>query len=461
MAIAASPNLDVESLRRALTGQVFTPEDAGYDDAHRLFIPVYDGVRPAVVAQVADTSDIATVLTVARETGLELAIRSGGHSAAGHSTTDGGIVIDMRGLKSLEIDVESRTAWAESGLSAAEYSNETNAVGMATGLGDTGSVGLGGITLGGGIGFLVRKHGMTIDSLLAAEVVTANGEVVHVDEDSHPDLFWAIRGGGGNFGVATKFNLRLQPLDKIVGGMMVLPATTDTIVAFIGEAEQAPEELSTIANVMSCPPLPFVPEEIHGSLVIMALVAWCGEIDEGQKVMDRFRAIAQPIADMVQEMPYPEIYGPEDEEYRPMAVAQTMWADSFDGATAETILRFLEDSDAPMRVAQLRVLGGAMARVPNDATAFAHRDRKMMINVASFYEGPSDRPRREAWVFDFAEALSDGDPSGYVGFLADEGPDRVRAAYPGDTWERLRRVKAKYDPDNLFRLNQNIPPERP
>ncbi len=427
-------------------------------DAHRLFIPVYDGVRPAAVAQVADASDIATVLTIARETGVELAIRSGGHSAAGHSTTDGGIVIDLRSLKSLEIDVESRTAWADSGLTAAEYSNETNAVGLATGLGDTGSVGLGGITLGGGIGFLVRKHGMTIDSLLAAEVVTADGEVVLADEESHPDLFWAIRGGGGNFGVATKFQLRLQPLDRIVGGMMVLPATVDTIVGFIAEAEQAPEELSTIANVMSCPPLPFVPEEIHGSLVIMALVAWCGDIDEGQKVMDRFRRLAQPIADMVQEMPYPEIYGPEDEEYRPLAVARTLWADRFDQTTAETILGFLEASDAPMRVAQLRVLGGAMARVPNDATAFAHRDRKMMINVASFYEGPDDRQRRETWVSDFSKALSNGDLSGYVGFLADEGQDRVRAAYPGGTWDRLRRVKAQYDPDNLFRLNQNIPP---
>ena len=461
MAITASPNLDVESLRRALTGRVFTPEDAGYDDAHRLFIPVYDGVRPAVIAQVADASDIATVLTIARATGLELAIRSGGHSAAGHSTADGGIVIDMRSLKSLEIDVESRTAWADSGLTAAEYSNETNAVGLATGLGDTGSVGLGGITLGGGIGFLVRKHGMTIDSLLGAELVTATGDVVHADEESHPDLFWAIRGGGGNFGVATQFKLRLQPLDRIVGGMMVLPATTDTIVGFIAEAEQAPDELSTIANVMSCPPLPFVPEEIHGSLVIMALVAWCGDLEEGQKLMDRFRDLAQPIADMVQEMPYPEIYGPEDEEYRPLAVARTLWADSFDSATAETILGFLEDSDAPMRVAQLRVLGGAMSRVSNDATAFAHRDRKMMVNVASFYEGPDDRGRREAWVSDFAKALSNGDLSGYVGFLADEGQERVRAAYPGATWERLRRVKAQYDPDNLFRLNQNIPPASP
>ncbi len=461
MAITASPNLDVESLRRALTGQVFTPEDAGYEYAHRLFIPVYDGVRPAVVAQVANASDIATVLTIARETGLELAIRSGGHSAAGHSTADGGIVIDMRGLKSLEIDVESRTAWADTGLTAAAYSNETNAVGLATGLGDTGSVGLGGITLGGGIGFLVRKHGMTIDSLVAAELVTANGEVVHADQESHPDLFWAIRGGGGNFGVATRFKLRLQALDKIVGGMMVLPATTDTIVGFIAEAEQAPEELSTIANVMSCPPLPFVPEKIHGRLVIMALVAWCGDLEEGQKVVDRFRGLARPIADMVQEMPYPEIYGPEDEEYRPLAVARTLWADNFDAATAETILGFLEDSDAPMRVAQLRVLGGAMSRVPNDATAFAHRDRKMMVNVASFYEGPDDRARREAWVSDFAKALSNGDPSGYVGFLADEGQERVRAAYPGGAWDRLRRVKAQYDPDNLFRLNQNIPPSKP
>jgi len=458
MSIAARPNIDVERLRQALTGQVFTPEEDRYEDAHRLFIPVYDDVRPAAVAQVADASDIATVLTIARETGVELAIRSGGHSAAGHSSTDGGIVIDLRSLISLEIDVESRTAWADSGLTAAEYSNETNAVGLATGLGDTGSVGLGGITLGGGIGFLVRKHGMTIDSLLAAEVVTAGGEVVRADEDSHPDLFWAIRGGGGNFGVATKFQLRLQPLDTIVGGMMVLPATADTIVGFIAEAEQAPEELSTIANVMSCPPLPFVPEEIHGSLVIMALVAWCGDIDEGQKVMDRFRRLAQPIADMVQEIPYPEIYGPEDEEYRPLAVARTLWADRFDQTTADTILGFLEASDAPMRVAQLRVLGGAMARVPNDATAFAHRNRKMMINVASFYEGPDDRQQRETWVSDFAKALTNGDLSGYVGFLADEGQERVRAAYPGETWERLRGVKAQYDPDNLFRLNQNIPP---
>ncbi|MGH8873479.1 MAG: FAD-binding oxidoreductase [Acidimicrobiia bacterium] len=457
MTAAANRALDLERLRREVTGRVITSGDAEYDNTRTLFAGGID-THPGVIVQVADGSDVATVLATARETGLDLAVRSGGHSAAGHGSTEGGIVLDVRGLKALEVDLESNTAWAESGLTAAEYSSGTGAHGLATGLGDTGSVGLGGIALGGGIGYLVRKHGLTIDSLLAAEIVTADGDLVVADVGSHPDLFWAIRGGGGNFGVATRFRLRLQPIDTIVGGMMILPATTDTIVGFIAEAEAAPEELSTIANVMTCPPMPFVPEELHGTLVIMGLLAWCGDIDEGQKVMDRFRALAPPIADMVQPIPYPEIYPPEDEEYRPLAVARTMWADSFEQGTAETILEYLEDSDAPMRVAQLRVLGGAMARVPNEATAFAHRERKMMINVASFYEGPGDLPRREAWVSDFAKTLSDGDLTGYVGFLADEGEDRVRAAYPGPTWERLRQVKAKYDPTNLFRLNQNIPP---
>ncbi len=453
-----SRSLDVATLRRNVTGQVFTPDDAGYGEAQRLFTPVYDRVRPAVIVQVAAAKDVAVVVRTARETGLDLAVRSGGHSAAGHSTTDGGIVLDVRALKGLDLDVASGTAWAGAGLTAAEYTTRTGAHGLATGFGDTGTVGLGGITLGGGIGFLVRKHGMTIDSLLAAEVVTAAGETLQVDHESHPDLFWAVRGGGGNFGVATRFRFRLQPIGNIVGGLLMLPATNEVITGFIAEAESAPDELSTIANVMNAPPMPFIPEEQHGSLVVMALMAWCGEIGEGQKVMDRFRALAPPITDMLQEMPYSQIYMEEEEEYRPLAVARTMWTDDFDAAGANTILEHLRSSDAPMRVAQLRVLGGAMARVPNHATAFAHRDRKMMINVASFYEGPDDRPTREAWVEELAKALSNGDPGGYVGFLADEGDDRTRAAYPGPTWDRLRGIKSRYDPENLFRLNQNVPP---
>ncbi|MEX1133371.1 MAG: FAD-binding oxidoreductase [Acidimicrobiia bacterium] len=447
---------DIQSLRWQLTGRVITPDDAGYDEARMMFDGGLDP-HPAVIAQVADTADVARVVTIARDGGIELAVRSGGHSVAGHSTTDGGLVLDLRAMKRIDIDVADRTAWAETGLSAVEYTQATAEHGLVTGFGDTGSVGIGGITLGGGVGFLVRKHGLTIDSLLAAEVVTADGRVMMADAETNPDLFWAIRGGGGNFGVATRFHYRLQPIDTIVGGMMILPASAGAIGRFIAESEAAPEELSTIANVMNCPPMPFVPEELHGSLVIMGLVAWCGEVEAGQKMMKRLAGDAEPIADMTGPISYPELYPPE-EDYHPTAVARTMFADSFDETTAETILDHLAASDASLRVTQLRVLGGAMARVPNENTAFAHRDRKLMINVAAFYEGPEDLPRREEWVTELAGILSKGDERGYIGFLANEGQDRVRAAYPGATWDRLGRVKAKYDPDNLFRLNQNIPP---
>jgi FAD/FMN-containing dehydrogenase len=446
----------IQRLRQELTGEVIAPDDAGYDQARLMFSGGLDP-HPAAIVQVADAADVARVVTFARETGLEFAVRSGGHSAAGHSTTDRGIVLDLRAMKHLEVDVEARTAWAEAGLTAAEYTQATAEHGLVTGFGDTGSVGIGGITLGGGVGYLVRKYGLTIDSLLAAEIVTADGEVVMADAETNPDLFWAIRGGGGNFGVATRFQYRLQPIDTIVGGMIILPATASAIARFIAEAEAAPEELSTIANVMNCPPMPFVPEELHGSLVIMGLVAWCGEVEAGQEMVKRLAGDTEPIADMTGPIAYPELYPPE-EDYHPTAVAKTMLADSFDEATAQVILDKLAASDASLRVAQLRVLGGAMARIPNEDTAFAHRDRKLMINVAAFYEGVEDLPRREDWVAELAGILSKGDERGYAGFLADEGQDRVRAAYPGETWDRLRRVKAKYDPDNLFRLNQNIPP---
>ena len=446
----------VESLHRQLTGRVITPDHDGYDEARIMF---YGGLdpHPAAIAQVADTADVALVVRIAREHGIELAVRSGGHSVAGHSTTEGGLVLDLRAMKRLDVDVANKTAWAETGLTAVEYTQATAEHGLVTGFGDTGSVGLGGITLGGGVGYLVRKHGLTIDSLLAAEIVTADGQVVMADAENHPDLFWAIRGGGGNFGVATRFQYRLHPIDTIVGGLMILPASAGAIARFIAESEAAPEELSTIANVMNCPPMPFVPEEFHGSLVIMGLVAWCGEVEAGQQMMKRLAGDTEPIADTTGPISFPELYPPE-EDYHPTAVARTMFADSFDEATAQIILDHLAASDASLRAVQLRVLGGAVARIPNEETAFAHRDRKLMINVAAFYEGPEDFPQREEWVVELAGILNKGDERGYSGFLANEGQDRVRAAYPGATWDRLRQVKAKYDPDNVFRLNQNIPP---
>ena len=459
MTSSVEPGTSLARLRDRLEGRLITPSDPDYDATRSVVDGNFDG-RPAAIARVAHADDVARVVTFARETGMELAVRSGGHSGAGHGTTDGGLVIDLRELKGLDIDPVARTAWAGTGLTAVEVTTAAAAHNLGIGFGDTGSVGIGGITLGGGIGYLVRRDGMTIDNLLAAEIVTADGELLRVDEGSHPDLFWAIRGGGGNFGVATRFLYRLQPLEQIVGGMLILPATAETVAGFMAAAEDAPEELSTIANMMNCPPMPFVPEEHHGSLIIFGLLCYAGEADAGERAMAPFRALAEPLADLVKPMPYPEMFPPEDPDYRPTAVARTMFMDTFDADDAATIVERLAASDASLRAVQLRVLGGAMARVPGDATAFAHRSSRIMAIVVSFYEGAEDRERRNAWVQDLAAALHQGYDGAYVNFLSDEGPDRVRAAYPGPTWERLAQVKATYDPTNLFRRNQNVPPAR-
>ena len=348
--------------------------------------------------------------------------------------------------------------WAGSGSTASEVTLAAAEHGLAIGFGDTGSVGIGGITLGGGVGFLSRKYGLTIDSLLAAEIVTADGEVHIVDEEYHPELYWALRGGGGNFGVVTRFEYRLAPVDRVIGGMIMLPATPEAVAGFISLSEEAPDELTTMANIMSCPPMPFVPPELVGETVIFGLVMWCGDLDEGRRLMDRVRSLADPLMDMLDEISYPEIYMPDDEEYQPLATSLTGFTSGVDESQIAAIIEAIGSSDAPMRVVQLRVLGGAIERVPNDATAYAHRDRAMMVNVASFYTDEEEKPRRQTWVRDLWTTITDGDSAGYVGFLGDEGPERVRAAYPGDTWDRLRAVKKRYDPDNLFRGNQNIPP---
>ena len=450
-------SISISKLRADVDGRVIAPEDDEYDQARALF---YGGMdrHPAAIVRVKDDMDVVRVVALARESGLQLAVRSGGHSIPGHSVSEGGIVIDLADMRALEIDVEARTAWAQTGLTALGFTTAAAEHGLGVGFGDTGSVGIGGITLGGGVGYLVRKYGLTIDDLLAADIVTADGDVRRVDAEHEPDLFWAIRGGGGNFGVATRFRFRLHEIDTVVGGMLLLPANVDTIAGFMAEAEAAPEELSSIANIMKAPPMPFVPEEAHGKLVIMALMTYAGDPEAGQGALAPFRALAEPVADLLRPMPYPEVYPPEEEEYHPVATARTMFVDTIGRAEAETILEHLGTSTAMMGVAQLRTLGGAMARVPADATAFAHRQSKIMVNVAALYERPDEVAVHGPWVEAFAAALHQDDDGAYVNFLGDEGEARIRAAYPGSTWDRLRQIKARYDPTNLFRLNQNIPP---
>src|SRR5215212_8823510 len=448
----------IQVLSSKVRGQLIRSENDGYDEARTVFYGGFDRY-PAAIVQAEDATDVSRVVALARESNLELAVKSGGHSLAAHGVSEGGIVLDLSKMKNLEIDVEGRTAWAETGLTAGEYTAAAAAHGLATGFGDTRSVGIGGITLGGGVGYLVRKHGLTIDDLLAADLVTADGELLRVDAERHPDLFWAIRGGGGNFGVATRFQYRLHEVDTIVGGMLILPATPEVVASFVAEAEAAPEELSAIANVMTAPPMPFLPAEMQGQLIIMAMLVYAGEVEAGERAITLFRGLAEPIADMVKPMPYPEIYPPEEEDYHPIGSGRTMFLEAIDGAVGQTIVDHLQNSSAQMAVAQIRVLGGALARVPAEATAFAHRGSRIMVNVAALYEHPDEAAVYEPWVTDFAAALHQGGEVGaYVGFLGEEGEARVRDAYPGSTWKRLAEIKDRYDPTNLFRLNQNIPP---
>ena len=449
--------LSTPQLPRDLEGQVLTPEDHAYDEARTVFAAHIDR-RPALIARVAGPDDIARVIAHARETGSELAVRSGGHSPAGHGVSDGGIVIDLSALRSFELDAAGRTAWAGAGLTAGAFTVAAGEHGLATGFGDTGSVGIGGITLAGGIGFLVRKHGLTIDNLLAAEIVTADGRLRRVDAETEPELFWALRGGGGNFGVVTRLKYRLHPVDTVLGGLLVLPATPEVIAGFVAEAEAAPDELSTIANVMPAPPLPFVPEELHGSPVVMARMVYAGDVEAGRRAVAPFRALAEPVADLLRPMQYPEMY-PDEQGHRPVAVARTMFAGSVGSRQAETILERIGESSATMAACEIRVLGGAMARVPADATAFAHRQSRIMINVAAIYDpSTSERSEHAAWV---ARAL---------GRARRRRPRRLRrpprrrgrGARPRGVPRRdvgaAGRGKATYDPDNVFRLNQNIPP---
>jgi FAD/FMN-containing dehydrogenase len=455
--VKTTAEIPTSDLRADLSGELILPDDPGYDDARAVFFTGFDS-RPAAIVRVADSYDVARVVNFARETGIELAVRSGGHSRVGHGTSEGGIVLDLAEMHAVEIDAHGRTAWAQTGVKAGDYTRATGERGLATGLGDTASVGIAGITLGGGMGFLVRKYGLTIDDVLGAELVTASGELVTVDEENHPDLFWALRGGGGNFGVTTRLRFRLHDVDEVVGGMLVLPASAELITGLVAAADEAPEELSMIANITKAPPMPIIPADQHGKPVVMALMVYAGDVESGERAIAPIRSLATPLADMVRPIRYPQMYeGPEPPAPR-YTVGTNVLVDALTPGAAEAILEHLETSTAQKAIAQLRVLGGAMARVPDEATAFGHRGAKMMVDISVIYRRAEEGPEHDAWVRSLATASSDGASAAYVNFLGDEGEQGIRRAYPPTTLDRLAEVKRRYDPDNLFRLNHNVLP---
>ncbi|HEX5013469.1 MAG TPA: FAD-binding oxidoreductase [Candidatus Limnocylindrales bacterium] len=452
--------IDVDSFVASLSGTVIRPDDESYDEARHIHNTLIDR-KPLLIVRAADAADVARSVVFAKDNGLELAVRAGGHS--NHSATDGGVVIDLSSMKGLHIDPARRLAWAQPGLTAGEYTAAAAAHGLATPFGDTGSVGIAGLTLGGGIGWLARKHGLTIDSLVAVELVTADGRIVTANEQRNPDLFWAIRGGGGNFGIVTRFGFRLHEVGTVLGGALFLPVTREVLEGLVPAAEAAPEELTTITFIMATPPLPFVPPEHHfkPSAIVMFVHA-SDDIAAGQAALEPFRALATPLAEGVFPMPYPGIYDFTAEGGKPgPGVTRSVMLDELDDETIDLILERVADPSSPTAITEVRVLGGALARVPADATAFAHRDARVLLALITPFEDPAEAAVHEAWTQSYIDEVAPKGRGVYSNFLTGDADERIREAYPETTYQRLAEVKRAYDPTNLFRLNANIVPAEP
>jgi FAD/FMN-containing dehydrogenase len=451
---------DLDAFIASLSGAAVRPDSPEFDTVRQIHNTAIDK-RPLVIVRAADASDVVKTVRFASLNRLELAVRAGGHSIPGHSVTEGGVMLDLSMMKGLHIDAERRLAWAQPGVTAGEYTTAAAAHGLATPFGDTGNVGLAGLTLGGGIGFLTRKYGMTIDSLVSAEVVTADGRIVTASDVVNQDLFWAIRGGGGNFGVVTRFQFRLVPVGMTLSGALFLPLTRDVLRGIVPVAASAPEELTTIAVVTSMtPPLPSIPQEHHFKpSIILLFVHASDDIAAGQAALEPFRRLATPLAEAAFPMPYPGIYEFTAEGGKPgPSVVRSLFLDALDDSSVDEILARMAAPSSPMAMVQLRVLGGAMARVPAGATAFAHRDANVMFALVTPFADPAELPVHEAWADGFHAALAPKSTGVYSNFLADEGEERIREAYPAATYARLADVKRRWDPSNLFRMNQNIRP---
>src|SRR5215211_7561844 len=426
----------MESLRSRLRGRLITAGDADYDDARRVLYFTVDR-RPRAIVRAADARDVATAVNYARDHALPLAVRSGGHSLAYLSVIDNALVIDLSDMARVSIDPQARIARVQPGATSGDLAGPANAHGLALSTGDTHSVGMGGLTTGGGIGFMVRKYGLAIDNLVAAQVVTAAGDILTASAEEHSDLFWAIRGGGGNVGIVTEFIFRLAPVSQILGGELMLPASREVLRGYLDYAASAPDDLTTIANLMYAPPAPHVPQEHVGKLVLSILVSWTGGVADGERALAPLRALATPHA----------------------ASIRMMFADDLTDEALDAALSAMKRASSPFSLIQFRGFGGAMARVADDAPAFAHRRRRFFVAIIGLWLDASEDPAvHEAWTAVLWRTFRREGNGVYVNFLEVEGPERVHEAYPPATYARLAAIKRRYDPGNLFRFNQNVPP---
>lgn len=457
--------LDVRTnaLADKLTGSVIVPGDEAYDDARKVWNGMIDR-RPALIARCQTPEDVLASVNFARDEDLLIAVRGGAHNVAGNATCDDGIVIDLSRMKHVDTDPAARTARAQPGCTWADFDRATHPHGLATTGGLVSTTGIAGFTLGGGIGWLVRKYGLTCDNLRGVDIVTADGRQVHASENENADLLWALRGGGGNFGVVTAFEYAVHPLTSVLGGLVLHPASrAREVLQFFREfVRTAPDELTCIAIFLTAPPAPFVPESLHGKPAIAIAVCYAGSADEGERVVLPLRAFGPPVADLIGPMPYPVLQSMFDETapYGLQNYWKSAFLDDLGDAAVDVLIGAAAEMRSPLAALHIHHLQGAVSRIRADATAFGNRDARFVLNIVGTWPDPSDSAANTRWVRETHAAISPHtNGSGYVNFMADEDQSHVRAAYSRTACGRLVALKREYDPGNVFRLNQNIRPD--
>ncbi len=452
----------LETLQHGLRGQICLPEEAGYDEARTLWNAMIDR-RPGMVIRCNGTVDVIQAVKFAREHQLLLAVRGGGHNIAGKASCDGGLMIDLSSMHSVRVDPASKTARVEPGATLGDFDKEAQAFGLATSLGINSTTGVAGLTLGGGFGWLSRKYGLTIDNLLSADVVTAEGQLLQVSETENSDLFWAIRGGSGNFGVVISFEFQLHAIgNEVLSGLVVHPfeQAPGLLQKYRDYVKNLPDEMTCWVVLRKAPPLPFLPEEWHGREVMILAACYAGDMQEGEKVMAPMRAWGEPIADVIS----PHQFVDWQAAFDPLLTegSRNYWKshdfDVLSDGALDSIVDFAGKLPTPECEIFIAHLGGAVNRIAADATAYPHRDTEFVLNVHTRWGDASDDEKCINWARQFFDQTAEFANGGvYVNFMADDEAARVDGAY-GSNFDRLASIKSSYDPGNLFRVNQNILP---
>jgi FAD/FMN-containing dehydrogenase len=460
--VATVERTKIEALKSNVSGRVVLPEDAQYDEVREVWNAMIDR-RPAVIVQCQRVDDVPLALAFARENGLELSIRGAGHNIAGNAVCEDGLMIDLSNMRNVHVDSANRRASVEPGATLGDLDEAAQAHQLATSVGINSTTGVAGLTLGGGFGWLTRKHGMTVDNLVSVDLVTVEGKRVHASEEENADLFWAVRGGGGNFGVVTQFEFGLHPIGpEILAGLIVFPfdQASQVLKQYRAFVESAPEELNVWVILRQAPPLPFLPEDVHGKEVVVLAVFCLGDVEQGERLIEPLHRFGTAHGAHIGHQPYLEWQRAFDPLLTPGA--RNYWkshnlTELSDGAL-EAIIEYVGKLPSPQCEIFIGLIAGAVNRVASDAMAYAHRDARFVLNVHTRWDDAKDDEACISWARAFFEAAAPFASSGaYVNFMTEEEADRVESAYAAN-YARLVAIKRKYDPGNLLHMNQNIRP---